>query len=94
MVLQTIEWQDSYPMDFYSNDSLGVWTPNNEANRPARPARRTKPKIETSSQERDVDKKTDDKSGDTDPDVKKTEPEGNVVKESCGACDTCECGKT
>ena len=23
-----LEWEDSYPMDFYANESLGPWTPN------------------------------------------------------------------
>lgn len=27
--LKQIEWQKEYPMDFYSNDSLGPWTVNN-----------------------------------------------------------------
>ena len=25
VVLQEIEWQKDYPMDFYANDSLGPW---------------------------------------------------------------------
>ncbi|CAG8595898.1 4258_t:CDS:2 [Diversispora eburnea] len=28
VALDTINWQDIYPMDFYANDSLGPWTPN------------------------------------------------------------------
>ncbi|CAG8668660.1 3582_t:CDS:2, partial [Paraglomus occultum] len=28
VALESIEWQKSYPMDFYANDSLGPWTPN------------------------------------------------------------------
>ena len=29
VALDSIEWQpDAYPMDFYSADSLGPWTPN------------------------------------------------------------------
>ena len=29
MALNSIDWQpDAYPMDFYSADSLGPWTPN------------------------------------------------------------------
>ena len=29
VALNSIEWQpDAYPMDFYSADSLGPWTPN------------------------------------------------------------------
>lgn len=39
VVLNSMEWQENYPMDFYANESLGPWTPNNEANRPPRPAR-------------------------------------------------------
>ncbi|RIB17198.1 putative diphthamide synthesis protein [Gigaspora rosea] len=28
VVLDEIDWQSIYPMDFYANDSLGPWTPN------------------------------------------------------------------
>jgi 2-(3-amino-3-carboxypropyl)histidine synthase len=28
VVLDAIDWQSIYPMDFYANDSLGPWTPN------------------------------------------------------------------
>ncbi|CAG8800393.1 40215_t:CDS:2, partial [Gigaspora margarita] len=28
VVLDEIDWQPIYPMDFYANDSLGPWTPN------------------------------------------------------------------
>ncbi|CAB4476975.1 unnamed protein product [Rhizophagus irregularis] len=28
VVLDAIDWQSVYPMDFYANDSLGPWTPN------------------------------------------------------------------
>ncbi|RHZ63297.1 hypothetical protein Glove_330g71 [Diversispora epigaea] len=28
VALDTINWQDIYPMDFYANNSLGPWTPN------------------------------------------------------------------
>ena len=31
--LKQVEWQKEYPMDFYSNDSLGNWTVNNQMNR-------------------------------------------------------------
>ena len=37
-----VQWQSVYPMDFYSNDSLGPWTVNNEVNRPARKHRAVK----------------------------------------------------
>ncbi|XP_022780567.1 2-(3-amino-3-carboxypropyl)histidine synthase subunit 1-like isoform X3 [Stylophora pistillata] len=33
VVLEQIEWQENYPMDFYANTSLGPWTVNNERNR-------------------------------------------------------------
>ncbi|XP_033123551.1 2-(3-amino-3-carboxypropyl)histidine synthase subunit 1-like [Anneissia japonica] len=42
VVLKDVEWQETYPMDYYSNSGLGAWTVNNEAHRPARPARKTK----------------------------------------------------
>ena len=28
VVFESVGWQDVYPMDFYSNDSLGPWTVN------------------------------------------------------------------
>ncbi|CAH3109112.1 unnamed protein product [Porites lobata] len=42
VVLQQIEWQKDYPMDFYANASLGSWTVNNEVNRQATVSRRRK----------------------------------------------------
>ncbi|KAK0155719.1 2-(3-amino-3-carboxypropyl)histidine synthase subunit 1 [Merluccius polli] len=38
--LQQVMWQEVYPMDFYSNQSLGPWTPNHADHQPPRPARR------------------------------------------------------
>ncbi|XP_012990521.1 2-(3-amino-3-carboxypropyl)histidine synthase subunit 1 isoform X1 [Esox lucius] len=40
VALQQVGWQEVYPMDFYSNQSLGPWTPNHPDNQPARPARK------------------------------------------------------
>ncbi|KAI4875446.1 hypothetical protein NFI96_026079, partial [Prochilodus magdalenae] len=40
VALQQIEWQEVYPMDFYSNQSLGPWAPNHPENQPKRPARK------------------------------------------------------
>ena len=40
VALQQVGWQETYPMDFYSNQSLGPWTPNHPDHQPARPARR------------------------------------------------------
>uniref|UniRef100_A0A4W4DPH8 2-(3-amino-3-carboxypropyl)histidine synthase subunit 1 n=1 Tax=Electrophorus electricus TaxID=8005 RepID=A0A4W4DPH8_ELEEL len=37
VALQQIEWQKVYPMDFYSNQSLGPWAPNHLDNQPRRP---------------------------------------------------------
>ncbi|KAI8507356.1 Diphthamide biosynthesis protein 1 [Branchiostoma belcheri] len=39
VALDAIAWQNTYPMDFYANSSLGPWTVNNEKHRPARPVR-------------------------------------------------------
>ncbi|XP_056613390.1 2-(3-amino-3-carboxypropyl)histidine synthase subunit 1 [Triplophysa dalaica] len=41
VALQQVEWQEVYPMDFYSNQSLGSWTPNHTDNQPQRPVRKT-----------------------------------------------------
>ncbi|KAF9922379.1 Diphthamide biosynthesis protein 1 [Linnemannia zychae] len=32
IVFESVEWQEVYPMDFYSNDSLGPWTVNHGRN--------------------------------------------------------------
>ena len=40
VALRQIEWHSRYPMDFYSQNSLGPWTPNNPENRPLRQPRR------------------------------------------------------
>ncbi|CAF1292348.1 unnamed protein product [Adineta ricciae] len=40
VALRQIEWQSRYPMDFYAQNSLGPWTPNNPEHRPLRQPRR------------------------------------------------------
>uniref|UniRef100_A0A7N8Y2R8 2-(3-amino-3-carboxypropyl)histidine synthase subunit 1 n=1 Tax=Mastacembelus armatus TaxID=205130 RepID=A0A7N8Y2R8_9TELE len=42
VALQDVDWKEIYPMDFYSNQSLGQWTPNHPDNQPVRPTRQTK----------------------------------------------------
>ncbi|XP_071946590.1 2-(3-amino-3-carboxypropyl)histidine synthase subunit 1-like [Antedon mediterranea] len=54
VALKDIEWQKSYPMDYYSNASLGAWTVNNEVNRPARPTRKVKKTEEKSTSSSNV----------------------------------------
>lgn len=44
VALKSIDWQSRYPMDFYANDSLGPWTPNNQVHRPSRPVRKSQQK--------------------------------------------------
>ncbi|XP_061136931.1 2-(3-amino-3-carboxypropyl)histidine synthase subunit 1 isoform X1 [Syngnathus typhle] len=39
VALQETAWKEVYPMDFYSNQSLGPWTPNHPSNQPPRPTR-------------------------------------------------------
>ena len=41
VALRLTDWQSTYPMDYYANDSLGPWTVNNEVNKPPRPVRKT-----------------------------------------------------
>lgn len=36
VALKNMEWQDTYPMDYYAYDSLGPWTVNNDVHRPVR----------------------------------------------------------
>lgn len=40
VALDSASWQDVYPMDYYANDSLGAWTPNNAKHRPELARRR------------------------------------------------------
>ncbi|XP_034025047.1 2-(3-amino-3-carboxypropyl)histidine synthase subunit 1 isoform X1 [Thalassophryne amazonica] len=40
VALQEVSWQEVYPMDFYSNQSLGPWAPNHPDNQPVRPTHR------------------------------------------------------
>ncbi|XP_061734105.1 2-(3-amino-3-carboxypropyl)histidine synthase subunit 1 isoform X1 [Nerophis ophidion] len=39
VALQESAWKEVYPMDFYSNQSLGPWTPNHPDHRPVRAPR-------------------------------------------------------
>ena len=43
VALNVVSWKEVYPMDYYSNDSTGPWTVNNETHRPRRRRRDTKP---------------------------------------------------
>ncbi|XP_027136512.1 2-(3-amino-3-carboxypropyl)histidine synthase subunit 1 isoform X1 [Larimichthys crocea] len=47
VALQEVGWKEVYPMDFYSNQSLGPWAPNHPDNQPVRPTRRQKQGPET-----------------------------------------------
>lgn len=40
VALQEVGWKELYPMDFYSNQSLGPWAPNHPKNQPTRPTQR------------------------------------------------------
>ncbi len=55
VVLEEIEWQGVYPMDFYANASLGPWTVNNEQNRQVSVSRRRK-NLYTEKQSSNVDR--------------------------------------
>ncbi|XP_058853918.1 2-(3-amino-3-carboxypropyl)histidine synthase subunit 1-like isoform X1 [Acipenser ruthenus] len=41
VALKDVEWQQTYPMDFYSNQSLGPWAVNHPTNQPVRPSRKS-----------------------------------------------------
>ncbi len=43
VALKAVEWQRTYPMDYYANESLGAWTVNNQQHRPVRASARSKP---------------------------------------------------
>ena len=51
VALKSVEWQKTYPMDFYANDSLGAWTVNNKQHRPVKPKKQRAKKINASSKE-------------------------------------------
>ncbi|XP_078536269.1 2-(3-amino-3-carboxypropyl)histidine synthase subunit 1 isoform X2 [Lissotriton helveticus] len=40
VALKEVEWQQTYPMDFYAGQSLGPWTVNHASHRPPRPTGR------------------------------------------------------
>lgn len=40
VALKEVGWKEVYPMDFYSNQSLGPWAPNHPDNQPVRAPRR------------------------------------------------------
>eukprot|EP00062_Callorhinchus_milii_P020267 gi/632975718/ref/XP_007904382.1/ PREDICTED: diphthamide biosynthesis protein 1 isoform X1 [Callorhinchus milii] len=42
VALKEVEWQQQYPMDFYSNQSLGPWTVNHVTHQPVRSARKAR----------------------------------------------------
>jgi 2-(3-amino-3-carboxypropyl)histidine synthase len=44
VALDSVAWQDEYPMDFYANSALGPWGVNHESHRPVR-IRKTRGKI-------------------------------------------------
>ncbi|KAG9265209.1 2-(3-amino-3-carboxypropyl)histidine synthase subunit 1 isoform X1 [Astyanax mexicanus] len=52
VALQKVEWQEVYPMDFYSNQSLGPWAPNHPDNQPKRPTRKQPQKTDSVQQGR------------------------------------------
>ncbi|XP_064619383.1 2-(3-amino-3-carboxypropyl)histidine synthase subunit 1-like [Lineus longissimus] len=103
VVLDSIAWQKDYPMDFYSNSSLGAWTVNHESHRKPRPVRnKTKPKIssESSNMSNTVlqgiamnsDTKVDSPNGDDVKDSNTVVDTSQEKKERCGTCENCSCG--
>ncbi|XP_054749105.2 2-(3-amino-3-carboxypropyl)histidine synthase subunit 1-like [Lytechinus pictus] len=54
VAFKSTEWQSRYPMDFYANDSLGPWTPNNQAHRPTRHTRKSKIAKDKSETSKDI----------------------------------------
>ncbi|XP_072548076.1 2-(3-amino-3-carboxypropyl)histidine synthase subunit 1 [Salminus brasiliensis] len=58
VALQQIEWQEVYPMDFYSNQSLGPWAPNHPDNQPKRPTRKQPQKTQCVQQGRSANCET------------------------------------
>ena len=42
VALNATSWKDTYPMDYYANESTGPWTVNNSLHKPKRRARDTK----------------------------------------------------
>ena len=58
VALKSVEWQKTYPMDFYAIDSLGAWTVNNEEHRPVRPKKQRFKKTNITVTETKCDSKT------------------------------------
>ena len=63
VVLEEIEWQGVYPMDFYANASLGPWTVNNEHNRQVSTSRRRKNLHKEKLSSGNIDSHMDSKGG-------------------------------
>ena len=57
VAVKNIEWQEQYPMDFYSNSSLGAWTPNHEQCKLGKKRTNKKnPDVSVTVQESDMEK--------------------------------------
>ena len=92
VALKSIEWQENYPMDYYSSNSLGSWTVNNEANRPARPKRSaaaTRAKLKQANPPAPAAPSEVEK-----PPSPSKDPTKEEEKEPCkNSCADCECTK-
>uniref|UniRef100_A0A8C4X891 2-(3-amino-3-carboxypropyl)histidine synthase subunit 1 n=1 Tax=Erpetoichthys calabaricus TaxID=27687 RepID=A0A8C4X891_ERPCA len=69
VVLKEVEWQETYPMDFYAYQSLGQWTINHPANQREKATRKSKMDPPVSSPGSEVDDQSRCKEGTTPPTV-------------------------
>jgi 2-(3-amino-3-carboxypropyl)histidine synthase len=94
VVLDSIAWQKDYPMDFYSNLSLGAWTVNHESHRKPRPARnKINPNLDSESpgSAMNSDAKEDSSVNENVKDSNLGADSSPNQNESCGTCDDCSC---
>ena len=71
VALKSVEWQKTYPMDFYANDSLGAWTVNNEQHRPVKPRKQRVKKTHQSKTTSTCDKEKEQSKTTSDDDKEK-----------------------
>ncbi|XP_014666087.1 PREDICTED: diphthamide biosynthesis protein 1-like [Priapulus caudatus] len=94
VALSEVAWHDRYPMDFYSNNSLGPWTPNHPTHKP--PHLVTKHRIRP----RKTGMETEDKTAVKETPVAVENIANVVISESievnngCKKCENCNCNNT
>ena len=80
VALKSVQWQETYPMDFYANESLGAWTVNNEKHRPVKPKTQRVKKTKLVPAEMSCACKTSDNTCSTDRCCQVTKTDNSGIK--------------